>query len=74
MPASGINNVTIRNSAIKGSSFFRVRKKHKEVEHQFSLSNFTFENIQAEDQQNAFDIGEINGVTVKNVVLNRVKK
>lgn len=30
--------------------------------------------IQAEDQQNAFDIGEINGLTVKNVVLNRVKK
>lgn len=74
MPPSGINNVTIRNSTIKGGSFFRVRKKHKEVEHQFTLNNFTFENIQAEDQQNAFDIGEINGLTIKSVVLNGVKK
>ena len=74
IPESSVRNVTIRGLKIKTSSFFRVLKTHNNMTHQFALSNFTFENIEAEDKNKAFDIDQIDGVTVKNVLLNGVNK
>jgi polygalacturonase len=74
MPESSVRNVTIRGLMIQTSSFFRVRKTHNIMTHQFALSDFTFEDIEAEDKDNAFDIDQIDGVTVKNVLLNGISK
>lgn len=67
MPISNIYNVTIRNSTINASSFFRIKKGHP-----FMLSNFYFENIKAEDRSNTFDTHEIENVKITNVILNGV--
>lgn len=74
MPVSSVSNVTIRHLKVKTSSLFRVQKTRNNLVHQFNLSSFTFENIDAEDENNTFDIDQIDGVTMKNVILNGVNK
>ena len=69
MPVSSVRNVTIRNVEAKASHFFLVKQKHP-----FNMSNFTLENIRATDKHNTFNVEKIEGVTVKNVILNNEKK
>ena len=66
MPASGVRNVTVRNLQIKSNRFFRVDMKQP-----FTLSDFTLENIQAEDKHNCFETKKIQNMKVSNVTLNK---
>ena len=69
MPVSSVNNVTLRDIDVTASHFFLVKQGHP-----FTMSNFTFENIRATDKHNTFNINKIEGLTVKNVILNKEKK
>ena len=65
MPVSSVRNVTIRNVQIRAARFFQVNMKHS-----FVLSDFTFENIQAEDKYNWFQGSKVKNLKVKSVTLN----
>ena len=69
MPVSSVNNITLRDIDVTASHFFLVKQGHP-----FTMSNFTFENIRATDKHNTFNINKIEGLTVKNVILNKEKK
>ena len=65
MPASSVSNVTIRNIDVQSTRFFRVDMKQP-----FSLSDFTLENIKAEDKHDCFETDKIQNLKVCNVTLN----
>jgi len=69
MPISSVRNVTVRDIDIKTANFFRVDMKH-----QFTLSDFTLENIRATDKHNRFDSDKVDGLKIKNVELNGTKR
>ena len=69
MPVSSVRNVTIRNVEAKANHFFLVKRGHS-----FTMSNFTLENVRATDKHNTFNVNKIEGLTVKNVILNNEKK
>ena len=65
MPVSFVNNITVRDIDIRTSNFFKVDMKHT-----FTLSNFTLENISVTDKHNRFDSDKVEGLKVKNMMLN----
>lgn len=73
-PESIVNNVTMRNLQFKTSSLFRVQTKHKGIDHQFRLSNFTFDNIKAKAGRDVLDVSKIEKAIINNVIINGVKK
>ncbi|MBQ7512356.1 MAG: hypothetical protein IJU11_06400, partial [Prevotella sp.] len=65
-PVSTVNNVTIRDlKDLNVGKFFFVKHRHP-----FKLSNFTLQDIDVTDKKGTCDIKEIDGITLKNVVLN----
>ena len=66
MPVSGVRNVTVRNIDIKTANFFKVEMKQP-----FTLSDFTLDNIKAEDKHNCYEIKKIQNMKVSNVTLNK---
>ena len=62
MPLSQCNNITIRNIRMDCKNFFDVGKSDK-----YRLVDFTFENINVNDEKKAFDASLIENCTVKNV-------
>jgi polygalacturonase len=69
MPTSIVRNVTIRDMDIRADKFFFVNR-----EHPFTITDFTLQNIKAEDKKNTFNINGIENLTVKDVILNGVKQ
>lgn len=67
---SQCNNIVMRNVNMSCRRFFDVGASDK-----YALRNFTFENVNVSDGDGRFDKSLIDGVTVKNVVVNgaRVK-
>ena len=65
MPLSQCNNIVMRNIDMKCKNFFDVGTSDK-----YRLVDFTFENIQAADEQDAFDKTMIENTIVRNVVIN----
>ena len=62
MPLSQCNNITIRNIKMDCKNFFDVGKSDK-----YRLIDFTFENINVNDEKKAFDASLIENCVVKNV-------
>lgn len=69
MPLSTCSNITLRDIKVKSKNFFDVGTSDK-----YQLKDFTFENLDIEDEKQAFDPSLINGTTVRNVVINGQKK
>lgn len=69
MPVSSVSNVTVRNIDIKTVNFFKVEMKEP-----FTLSDFTLQNIRANDKYNRFDSNKVENITIKDVELNGRKK
>ncbi len=67
IPLSVGRNITMRNIRFKCNVFYDVATPKD-----YSLSNFTFENLQIEAQNGNFNKSYIDGVTLKNVVVNGV--
>lgn len=65
MPVSFVSNVTIHDIKVMSQRFFSVRKNHP-----FIISHVTLQNIQAEDKFNSFDIDNIEGLKINNVIVN----
>ena len=65
MPLSQCNNIVMRNIDMKCKNFFDVGTSDK-----YRLVDFTFENINVEDEKNAFDKTMIENTTVRNVIIN----
>ena len=65
MPLSQCNNIVMRNVNMDCRRFFDVGASDK-----YALRNFTFENVNVSDGDGRFDKSLIDGVTVKNVVVN----
>lgn len=70
MPASGVDNVVIRNCHLVCTRNFFVNNNKK---NSYTLSNFTFTDIWAEDPNSAFDTTAIENVVIENVTLNGKK-
>jgi polygalacturonase len=68
VPLSYGNNVTLKNINFKCDTFFAVEKDPN-----VRLSNFTFENLNIEAKKADIDKSIIDGVTFKNVYINKVK-
>ena len=64
MPLSQCNDIVMRNITMECRNFFDVGTSEK-----YKLKNFTFENINATDEKQAFDPQLIEGTVVKNVVI-----
>lgn len=63
MPASCVDNVTFRNARLEcRRHFYRDRKTDN-----YTLSNFTFTDVEAVEPVASFDTSNINGVLIKNV-------
>ena len=62
MPLSQCNNITIRNITMQTKNFFDVGTSDK-----YRLCDFTFENIDVDDERDAFNPALIENCTVKNV-------
>lgn len=62
---STVSNVTIRNLDVKVGRFFVVKHRHP-----FLLKDFKFFDIQVTDRHNTCNIGEIEGVSIRNAFLN----
>ena len=62
MPLSQCNNITIRNIRMNTKNFFDVGKSDK-----YRLTDFTFENIQVNDEKKAFDPQLIDNCKAVNV-------
>ena len=62
MPLSQCNNITIRNIKMTTKNFFDVGTSDK-----YRLTDFTFENIDVDDEKKAFDATLISNTTIKNV-------
>lgn len=69
MPASGIDNVVFRNCHLTCGRDFYKNSKNKDYE----ISNFTFQDIWAEDPNGSFDTSEITNCVIENVTLNGKK-
>jgi len=67
VPLSYGDHVTLKNIDMKSDIFFNVEKDPN-----VRLSNFTFENLNIEATKTAIDKSIIEGVTFKNVYLNKV--
>jgi hypothetical protein len=67
IPLSVGENITMRNIRFKTNVFYDVATPKD-----YQLTNFTFENLQIEAQNGNFNKSFINGVTLKNVVVNGV--
>ncbi len=68
MPPSGVDNVTVRNAHLDCTrEFYRDRKTDD-----YTLTNFTFENISASDPSDNFDTSNINNCKVTDVEINGV--
>ena len=65
MPTSSVSNVTIRNINVHSTRFFRVDMKQP-----FKMTDFTLENIKAEDMHDCFETDKIQNLKVSNVTLN----
>ena len=65
MPLSQCNNIVMRNIRMDCKNFFDVGTSDK-----YRLKDFTFENINVNDETDAFDKAMIENTTVKNVVIN----
>lgn len=65
MPLSRCNNIVMRNINMCCRNFFDVGKSDK-----YALSDFTFENIDVQDKDNAFDKQLIERTNIKNLVIN----
>ena len=65
MPLSQCNNIVIRNIDMKCKNFFDVGTSDK-----YRLVDFTFENVNVADDQDAFDKTMIEGTKVCNVIIN----
>ena len=66
IPLSYGDNVTLKNITLKCDNFFGVEKDPNVI-----LSNFTFENLNIEATKTAIDRSIINGMTFKNVYINK---
>lgn len=66
VPLSYGNHVTLKNITLKSDTFFNVEKDPN-----VRLSNFTFENINVEATKTAVDKSIIDGMTFKNVYINK---
>ena len=62
MPLSQCNNITIRNIRMTTKNFFDVGTSDK-----YRLTDFTFENINVNDEKKAFDPTLIENSTATNV-------
>jgi polygalacturonase len=62
MPLSQCNNITIRNITMQTKNFFDVGTSDK-----YRLRDFTFENIDVDDERDAFNPALIENCTVRNV-------
>lgn len=62
MPLSQCNNITIRNINMKTKNFFDVGTSDK-----YRLSDFTFQNIDVQDEKKAFDPALIDKCIISNV-------
>lgn len=69
MPASGIDNVTFSNCDLKCERDFYKNSKPED----YSISNFSFKNIKAEDPKSSFDTSDISNCVIENVILNGKK-
>lgn len=68
MPPSGVDNVTVKNAHLDCTrEFYRDRKTDD-----YTLTNFTFENISASDPSDNFDTSNIKNCTIKDVEINGV--
>ena len=65
MPLSQCNNISIRNIDMKCKNFFDVGTSDK-----YRLVDFSFENVNVEDEKDAFDKTVIEQTTVSNVIIN----
>jgi polygalacturonase len=65
MPLSRCNNISFRNIRMQTKNFFDVGTSDK-----YYLTDFSFENIDVDDERDAFDASLIENCTVKNVVIN----
>ena len=65
MPLSQCNNITIRNIQMDCKNFFDVGASDK-----YRLVDFTFENVNVQDEKDAFDKAMIENTVVKNVTIN----
>ena len=62
MPLSQCNNITIRNIRMTTKNFFDVGSSDK-----YRLTDFTFQNIDVQDEKKAFEPALITNCTVTNV-------
>ena len=62
MPLSQCNNITIRNIQMQTKNFFDVGTSDK-----YRLTDFTFENINVQDEKKAFDPTLIDNCVTKEV-------
>lgn len=69
MPSSGIDNVVFRNCHLVCGRDFYKNSKNKDYE----ITNFTFQDIWAEDPNGSFDTSEITNCVIDNVTLNGKK-
>lgn len=69
MPLSQCNNIVMRNIQMDCKNFFDVGTSDK-----YRLTDFTFENINVNDQTKAFDKNAIENTKVKNVTINGAKQ
>ncbi|MWB94048.1 exopolygalacturonase [Flavobacterium sp. GA093] len=67
VPLSYGNHVTLKNIEMKSDTFFNVEKDPN-----VRLSNFTFENLNIQATKAAVDKSIVDGITFKNVYLNKV--
>jgi hypothetical protein len=65
MPLSQCNDITMRNIKMTCKNFFDVGTSDK-----YKLVRFNYENIDVQDQKNAFDPALIEATTLKNVKIN----
>ncbi len=69
MPLSQCNNIVIKNIKMRNKNFFDVGASDK-----YALKDFTFENIDVEDEKQAFTTDIIENTVVKNVSFNGTKQ
>lgn len=69
MPPSGIDNIVCRNFNLTCTRYFYKNSKSGD----YTLSNFIFNNIIAEDPNSSFDTTDIKNCVIKNVTLNGKK-
>ncbi|HEY4787887.1 MAG TPA: exopolygalacturonase, partial [Bacteroidales bacterium] len=66
MPASSCENITLRNINLKCETFYNVKSIPNA-----HLSNFLFEDLNIEAQNSTIDKSLIQGLTLRNVHINK---